>query len=84
MKYRGGWPSLVHILADYIRDSGTTSMSVRVKGIPRNRALHPPVWSRGLDSVQTTCEKAACLRDATSAFNHDDNLDGQLDKQGNT
>ena len=40
--------------------------------------------TRGLDSVQTIGEKAACLHDATSAFNHEDNLDGQCDKQGNT
>ena len=31
-----------------------------------------------------TGEKAACLHDATSAFDHEDNLDGQSDKQGNT
>ena len=30
-----------------------------------------------------TDEKAACLHDATSAFDHEDNLDGQSDKQGN-
>ena len=29
-------------------------------------------------------EKAACLHDATSAFDHEDNLDGQSDKQGHT
>ena len=40
--------------------------------------------SRGLDSVQTTGEKAVCLHDATSAFDHEDNLDGRSDKQGNT
>ena len=40
--------------------------------------------SRGLDSVQTTGKKAACLHDATSAFDHEDNLDGQTDKQGHT
>ena len=34
--------------------------------------------------MQTTDEKAACLLDATSAFDHEDNLDGQSDKQGNT
>ena len=39
--------------------------------------------SRGLDSGQTTCEKAAYLHDTTSAFDHEDNLDGQSDKQGN-
>ena len=38
-----------------------------------------------MDSVQTTGEKAACLHDATSAFDHhEDNLDGQSDKQGHT
>ena len=26
MKYRGGWPRLVHRAADYARDSGTTTM----------------------------------------------------------
>ena len=40
--------------------------------------------SRGLVSVQTTGEKAACFHGATSAFDHADNLDGQSDKQGNT
>ena len=48
------------------------------------RVVHPPMRSRGLDSVQTTGEKAACLHDATSVFDHEDNLDGQSDKQGNT
>ena len=74
MKYRGGWPRLVHLSADYATYSGTTT----------NRAVHPPIRTRGLDSVQTTGEKAACLHDATSAFDHEDNLDGQSDKQGNT
>ena len=46
--------------------------------------FYPPIRSRGLDSVQTTGEKAACLHDATSAFDHEDNLDGQSDKQGHT
>ena len=36
-----------------------------------------------MDSVQTTSDKAARLHDATSAFDHEDNLDGQTDKQGN-
>ena len=31
-----------------------------------------------------TREKAACLHDATFAFDHEDNLDGQSDKQGHT
>ena len=46
--------------------------------------MYELLHGRGLDSVQTTCEKAACLHDATSAFDHEDNLDGQSDKQGNT
>ena len=29
-----------------------------------------------------TGEKAGCPHDATSAFDHEDNLDGQTDKQG--
>ena len=37
-----------------------------------------------MDSVQTTGEKPACLHDSTSAFDHEDNLDGQSDKQGTT
>ena len=49
-----------------------------------SRAVHPPIRSRGQDNVHTTSEKAACLHDATSAFDHQDNLDGQSDKQGNT
>ena len=31
-----------------------------------------------------TYEKVACLHDVTSAFDYEDNLDGQSDKQGNT
>ena len=52
--------------------------------MPCNRGVHPPMRSRGLDSVQPTGEKAACLHDATSAFDHEYNLVGQSDKQGNT
>ena len=55
-----------------------------MQDMPCNRAVHPPIWSRGLDSVQMTGEKVASLHDATSAFDHEDNLDGQSDKQGNT
>ena len=46
-----------------------------------NRAAQFPVRSRGLDSVQTTYEKDVCLYDATSAFDHKDNMDEQSDKQ---
>ena len=49
-----------------------------------NRAVHPRMLSRGLDSVHTTGEKDACLYDATSSFDHEDNLVGQSDKKGNT
>ncbi|KAK2189645.1 hypothetical protein NP493_101g09070 [Ridgeia piscesae] len=52
-------------------------VSMRVKG-KIYRAVHPPIRSRGLDSVQTIGEKAACLHDATSAFDHDDNLEGKV------
>ena len=37
-----------------------------------------------MDNVQTTGEKAGCLRDATSALDHEDNLDGQNYKHGHT
>ncbi len=86
MKYRGGWPRLVHLSADYVRDSGTTTMCPcgSSHDILCNRAVHLPIRSRGLDSVQTTGETVACLHDATSAFNHEDNLDGQSDTQGHT
>ena len=90
MTYRRGWPlRLVHLSTVYPRDSGTTTtcpcgLKARYTvQIPCNRAVHPPIRSWGLDSVQTTGEKAACLHNATSAFDHEDNLDGQSDKQGN-
>jgi len=35
-----------------------------------------------MDSVQTTDKTVACLHDATYAFDRDDNLDGQSNKQG--
>ena len=62
-------------------------MSMRVKGnICRAIVLsvHPPIRSPGMGSVQSTSQKATCLHDATSAFDHEDNLAGQSDKQGNT
>jgi len=55
-----------------------------MQDIPCHRAVHPPIWSRGLDSVQTTSEKAVCFHDATFALDHEDNLDGQSDKWGHT
>ena len=53
-------------------------VSMRVKG----KIYRAFVLSTLLYGV--TGEKAACLHDATSAFDHGDNLDGQSDKQGNT
>ena len=61
MKYRGGWQRLVHPSDDYARDSGTTTMSLhagQMQDIPCHRAVHLPMRSRGLDSVQTTSEKS--------------------------
>ena len=84
---RIGWPRLVHLSADYARDSATTTMfpcGLKARYTVQPCAVHPPIRSRGLDSVQTTDEKDACLHDATSAFDHEDNLDGQSDKEGNT
>jgi len=37
-----------------------------------------------MKSIQTTGEKSACLYDATSAFDNENNLDGLSDIQGNT
>ena len=72
----------MHLSADYARDSGTTTMcpcelKARYTSIC-NRAVHSPIRSRGLASVERTGEKAACM------FDHEDNLDGQSDKQGHT
>ena len=52
--------------------------------LQKSSKLYPPVRSRGLDNAPTTGEKAASLHDATSAFDHEDNLDGQSDKQGHS
>ena len=53
--------------ADYARSSGTTTMYPR-QDIPCNRAVHPPMWSRGLDSIQSTRKNDACLHGATYVF----------------
>ena len=45
MKYRG-WPKLVHLLADYARDSGTTTLcpcGFNWQYIPCNRAICSPI-----------------------------------------
>ena len=51
-------------------------MFIRVKG-----KIYRAIVLSTLYIVQTTGEKAACLHDATSAFEHENNLDGQTDKQ---
>ncbi|KAK2189444.1 hypothetical protein NP493_106g01008 [Ridgeia piscesae] len=85
VKYRR-MAKVVHLSADYARDSGTTTMCpCGLKARYTVQSCCPPSnTERSLDSVQTTVEKAACLHDATSAFDHEDNLDGQSDKQGHT
>ena len=56
-------------------------VSMRVKG----KIYRAIVLSTLLYGTEAwTGEKAACFHDATSAFDHEDNLDGQSDKQGNT
>ena len=87
MKYRGGWLRKVQLSANYARDSGTTTMCpCGLKAKYTVQPCCPPLytWSRGLDSVQPTGEKAACRHDATSAVDHKDNMYGQSEKQVNT
>ena len=55
-----------------------------VHRLRKEKLANLAIRSQGVDSVQTTREKAACLHDATPVFDHEDNLDGQRDKQGNT
>ncbi|KAK2186035.1 hypothetical protein NP493_216g03017 [Ridgeia piscesae] len=82
IKYRGGWPRLVHLSADYVRDSGTTTMCpCGLKARYAVQSCCPPFYTGPMPG-QCTREKAACLHDTTSAFDHEDNLDGQSDKQG--
>ena len=66
----------MHLSADYARDSRTITCvhAGSRQHIPCNRAVHPLIRSRRLDSVQTTGEKAACLHDATSAFDYMDKV----------
>ena len=56
-------------------------VSMRVKGkIYRAIVMSTLLYGAEAWAVQTTGEKAPCLHDATSAFDHADNLDGQSDK----
>ena len=82
MKYRGGWPRLVHISADYARDSATTTMCpCGLKARCTVQSCSPPSYT---EPRLGQCKKAACLHDKTSAFDHEGNLDEQSDKKGNT
>ena len=86
MKYRGGWPRLVHLSADYVRDWNNHHVSMRVKGkiyhaIVLSTLLHgAEVWAVYTRQVK----KLHAFMMATFAFDLEDNLDGQSDKQGNT
>ena len=61
-------------------------VSMRVKGkIYRAIMLSTLLYGAEAWTVyRRQVKKAACLHDATSVFDHEDNLDGQSDKQGNT
>ena len=90
MKYRGGWPRLMHISADYARDSGVTTMCpCWLKARYTVQSCYPSFYTEPrpgqcTEWLQTTSEQAACLYGAISAFDYEDNLDEQSDKQGNT
>ena len=43
-------------------------VSIRVKDIPCNCAVHPSIWTRGQDSLHTPAEQAASLHDTRSMF----------------
>ena len=45
LKYRGGWPRLAHLSADYARDSGTTTMCPRgSKARSTAQLCYPPYY----------------------------------------
>ena len=83
MRYRGEWPRLVHLSGDYVRDSGTTTMCpCGLKARYAVQSCCPPSYTEPRPGQCTDYRwKAACLYDATSAFDHEDNLDGQSDKK---
>ena len=86
MRYRGGWPRLVHLSSDYVRDSGTTTMCpCGLKARYAVQSCCPPSYTEPRPGQCTDDRgKTACLHNVPSAFDHEDNLDGQSDKQGNT
>ena len=83
LKFRGRWARLAHLSADNARDSGRATMCSKARYTLQSCC--PPSYTElTLDSIQTKCEQAACLHDATYGFDREDNLDEQSDKQGNT
>ena len=79
MKYRGGWPRLIHLSADYARYSGTTTMcpcglNTRYT-VLSTLLLGGEAWT----VYRRQVNKTVSLHGATSAFDHKDNLDGQSD-----
>ena len=63
----------------------TQNVSLRVKGkIYRAIVLSTLLYGAEAWTVYRRQVKAACFHDATSAFDQEDNLDGQSDKQGHT
>ena len=65
-------------------------VSMRVKGtiyraiVLTTLLYRDEAWIVYRRQVKKLHAKAACLHDATSVFDHEDNVDGQSDKQGNT
>ena len=55
LKYRGGWPRLAHLSADYPRESGTITV------YPRESKARPTIRSRALDSAHMTGERKSCM-----------------------
>ena len=82
MKYRGGWPRLVHLSANYARNSGTTTMCpCGLKARYTVQSCCPPSYMEPRPGQCTDDRWKSCM---PSWCDHEDNLDGQNDKQGNT
>ena len=69
--------------ANYARDSGSITMCPCGLNA-RHIALSTLLYGAEAWTVSMTGEQAAWLHDATYAFDHEENLDGQSDKQGHT
>ena len=74
----GGWPRLVHLSADYARLWNSHHVSMTVKG----KIYRAIVLSTLLYGAEAwTVYRRQVKNDATSAFDHEDNLDG-LERTG--